>query len=106
MLKRIDTELDPSVPISFVYGNRSWMNPSSGEKVRELRLQSYVRVYRIVRAGHHVHADKPEEFNQAVNNILKIVDRNKDVVNVEQSSRPGSDGGSGPEDDNNEVAST
>lgn len=53
-----------------------------------------------------MHADKPEEFNQAVNNILKIVDRNKDVVNVEQSSRPGSDGGSGPEDDNNEVAST
>ena len=105
MLKRIDSELDPSVPISFVYGNRSWMDPSSGEKVRELRPQSYVRVYRIARAGHHVHADKPEEFNQAVNNILKIVDRNKDmIVNVEQSS--GSERGSGPEDDNNEIAST
>ena len=104
MLKRIDTELDPSVPISFVYGNRSWMDPSSGEKVRELRPQSYVRVYRIARAGHHVHADRPEEFNQAVNNILKIVDRNKDIVNVERSS--GSEGGSGPEEDNNEVAST
>ena len=104
MLKRIDSELDPSVPISFVYGNRSWMDPSSGEKVRELRPQSYVRVYRIARAGHHVHADKPEEFNQAVNNILKIVDRNKDmIVNVEQSS--GSERGSGPEDDNNEIAS-
>ncbi len=105
MLKRIDTELDPSIPISFVYGNRSWMDPSSGEKVRELRPQSYVRVYRIVRAGHHVHADKPEEFNQAVNNVLKIVDRNKDTVNVDQRSS-GSEGGSGPEEDTNKVAST
>ena len=102
MLKRIDSELDPSIPISFIYGNRSWMDPSSGEKIRELRTQSYVRVYRIPRAGHHVHADRPEEFNQAVNNVLKIVDWNKDIVNAEQS---GSEAGSGPENDN-EVAST
>lgn len=86
MLKRIDSDLDPSVPISFVYGNRSWMDPSTGEKVRELRPHSYVRVYRIARAGHHIHADQPEEFNQTINRVLKIVDRSKDVVNVEQSS--------------------
>ena len=85
MLKRIDSGLDPSVPISFIYGNRSWMDPLSGERVRELRPQSYVRVYRIPRAGHHVHADKPEEFNQAVNNVLKIVDRRKDVMSNERS---------------------
>ena len=86
MLKRIDSGLDPSVPISFIYGNRSWMDPSSGEKVRELRPLSYVRIYRIARAGHHVHADRPEEFNQTVNNVLKIVDRNKDLVNDERSA--------------------
>lgn len=90
MLKRIDSGLDSSVPISFIYGNRSWMDPSSGEKVRELRPLSYVRVYRIARAGHHVHADRPEEFNQAVNNVLKIVDRNKDLVNGEHQSASGS----------------
>ena len=99
----MDSELDSSIPVSFIYGNRSWMDPSSGEKVRELRPQSYVRVYRIARAGHHVHADRPEEFNQVVNNVLKIVDRNKDIMNVERSSS--SEGGSGLEDDN-EVAST
>ena len=103
MLKRIDSELDSSIPVSFIYGNRSWMDPSSGEKVRELRPQSYVRIYRIARAGHHVHADRPEEFNQVVNNVLKIVDRNKDIMNIEQSSS--SEGSSGLEDDN-EVAST
>ena len=93
MLNRIDPELDPSVPISFIYGNRSWMDPSTGEKVRELRTLSYVRVYRIARAGHHVHADKPEEFNQAVNNVLKIVDRNKDIVIVERSTTSESESG-------------
>ena len=97
MLNRIDPGLDPSVPISFIYGNRSWMDPSTGEKVRELRSLSYVRVYRIARAGHHVHADKPEEFNQAVNNVLKIVDRNKDIVIVERSTTSESE--SGVEDD-------
>lgn len=78
------------------------MDPSSGEKVRELRPHSYVRIYRIARAGHHVHADKPEEFNQAVNNVLKIVDKNKDIVDSEYSSP---EGGSGAED-NSDVAST
>ena len=104
MLKRIDTELNPSVPISFIYGNQSWFDPSSGEKARELRPQSYVRVYRIARAGHHVHADKPEEFNQAVNNVLKIVDRNKDIMKVERSSS--SEGGNGLEDGCNEIPPT
>ena len=85
MLKRIDLELDPSIPITFINGNQSWIDPSSGEKVRKLRPLSYVRVYRIAKAGHHVHADKTEEFNQAVNNALKIVDRNKDIVIVERS---------------------
>ena len=97
MLKRIDTELDPSVPITFIYGNRSWMDPSTGEKVRELRPNSYVRVYRIARTGHHAHAEKFEEFNQITNRVLNIVDRQRDMVAVVE--RASSESESGVEDD-------
>ena len=78
---------------------------TSGEKVRELRPLSYVRVYRIARAGHHVHADKSEDFNRMVNKIFKIVDREKDLISSERSTSGSEEGGSGS-DENGEVTQT
>ena len=43
MIKRV-TEIDPSIPISMIYGSRSWMDSNMGYEVKYLRNQSFVDV--------------------------------------------------------------
>ena len=80
MINRISPPgLPVSVPLTLVYGARSWMDNSTGEKVKELRPHSYVQVHYVRRAGHHVHADQPEAFNSVVKEVCCLVDQNEDV---------------------------
>ncbi|XP_067870251.1 (Lyso)-N-acylphosphatidylethanolamine lipase-like isoform X1 [Heterodontus francisci] len=72
MLGRIHL-IPKEVPITLIYGSRSWIEPSSGEKVKNLRPDSYVQTMAIEGASHHVYADRPEEFNTAVLNICDSV---------------------------------
>jgi abhydrolase domain-containing protein 4 len=65
MINRIN-EMRCDVPITLIYGSRSWVDNSSGEVIKKLRPHSYVKSYVINQAGHHVYADKPEEFNSIV----------------------------------------
>lgn len=85
MLPRIISDLPPSVPISLIYGVRSWMDSSTGKKVIEARPSSYVDVHYIKRAGHHVHAEQPEEFNRVVNHICAAVDSNQDLEPISRT---------------------
>lgn len=64
------------------------MDSSTGERIREARAESYVCVHNIKRAGHHVHAEQPDEFNRVVNHICSTVDCDGDSgpVAVEQRS--------------------
>lgn len=73
MLKRV-TELDRLVPITFIYGSRSWMDMSSGTTTRILRPDSYVDVKIIEGAGHQVYAQAASEFNAYVNLVAHRVD--------------------------------
>ena len=61
------------------------MDSSTGERIRELRPQSYVQVHYVRRAGHHVHADQPEAFNSVVREVCYLVDRNEDTEPCLQS---------------------
>eukprot|EP00731_Ephydatia_muelleri_P025949 Em0018g49a len=88
MLERIGTQLDPLVPITMVYGLRSWMDSSAGQKVNDLRPFSYVSLYHVRRAGHHVHADQPEEFNDILKEVYSVVDSDQDRTSVDQSTLP------------------
>ena len=81
MANRLDKELDPAVPMSLIYGENSWMFKLSEAEIHELRPNSYVKVHEIPKAGHHIHADQPESFNDTVNSILEMVDQNKDERN-------------------------
>ncbi|XP_065166576.1 (Lyso)-N-acylphosphatidylethanolamine lipase isoform X3 [Atheta coriaria] len=65
MVNRIE-QLDKTVPITLVYGSRSWVDNSAGEIIKEKRHDSEVNLQVIVGAGHHVYADKPEVFNEYV----------------------------------------
>ncbi|XP_071505196.1 (Lyso)-N-acylphosphatidylethanolamine lipase-like [Diadema antillarum] len=72
MIKRVG-DIPADLPISMVFGSRSWMDFSIGKEVRKLRSRSRVDVQIIKGAGHHVYADKFWEVNPLVNNFCKHV---------------------------------
>ncbi|KAJ8682055.1 hypothetical protein QAD02_017847 [Eretmocerus hayati] len=74
MVKRIE-ELDPNVPITLLYGNRSWVDHSPGEHIKQVRPTSYVNVQTITGAGHHVYLDKSEIFNKYVLEACSLSDK-------------------------------
>ncbi|XP_055596227.1 (Lyso)-N-acylphosphatidylethanolamine lipase [Uranotaenia lowii] len=67
-------ELKSSVPITFLYGARSWIDNRPGDVIRELRQHSYVKIHSIPQAGHHVYADDAETFNRLVNEACATCD--------------------------------
>ncbi|XP_017779676.1 PREDICTED: protein ABHD4 isoform X2 [Nicrophorus vespilloides] len=73
MVNRIDG-LAPEVPITLLYGSRSWVDNSAGEIIREKRKTSDVNLQVIVGAGHHVYADRPDTFNKYVNDACDAAD--------------------------------
>jgi len=74
MILRI-TDLEKSIPITLVYGSRSWIDSSTGQNVKYLRPESYVDVQIIQGAGHHVFADRCEQFNSLINEVCDLVDK-------------------------------
>ncbi|RZF38983.1 hypothetical protein LSTR_LSTR003726 [Laodelphax striatellus] len=74
MLKRIHL-LHKQVPVTLLYGGRSWIDNSAGEKIRERRKEGYVNVQMIPGAGHHVYADKCDVFNKYVNEACATFDK-------------------------------
>ncbi|XP_044747235.1 (Lyso)-N-acylphosphatidylethanolamine lipase isoform X1 [Coccinella septempunctata] len=73
MVKRID-QLKEDVPITLLYGSRSWVDHSATSVIKEKRYNSYFRLKVIPGAGHHVYADKPEIFNQIVLDCCRVAD--------------------------------
>ena len=90
MLHRITADLNPNLPVSIIYGSRSWvyrLDTSVMEQFSEARPEdSYVGTYLVDEATHHVHADKPEQFNETVREILEIVDSSADITPHRRSS--------------------
>ena len=70
--------LDPRVPVSFVYGKRSWIDANSGFEVQSQRPNCYVKVETVPAAGHHVYADNHEAFNLVMKEISDNIDADKD----------------------------
>ncbi|XP_029499007.2 (Lyso)-N-acylphosphatidylethanolamine lipase [Oncorhynchus nerka] len=73
MLQRVHL-LPPSMPLTMLYGSRSWVDSASGDKVAQIRVQTATRTVMIEDASHHVYADQPMEFNRVVQNICNDVD--------------------------------
>ncbi|XP_047117033.1 1-acylglycerol-3-phosphate O-acyltransferase ABHD5-like [Schistocerca piceifrons] len=74
MIQRIHS-LPPEIPITIIYGSRSWVQNTPGETIQQARTNSYVNVQVITGAGHHVYADKSETFNQHVLEACELSDR-------------------------------
>lgn len=74
MIHRV-TNIPDHVPITMIYGAKSWMDSNTGNLVKYLRNTSYVDVQVVKGAGHHVYADQPAPFNTLVAQICDMVDR-------------------------------
>ncbi|KAI5753134.1 hypothetical protein M8J77_023812 [Diaphorina citri] len=80
MLHRVD-QLAAHVPVTVIYGSRSWVDNSSGDKIKEARSQnSFVQVKSVTGAGHHVYADRADVFNKMVNDTCTLSDEKLDIV--------------------------
>lgn len=64
-------ELPADIPISMIYGSRSWMDFTGGNLVKQLRRNSRVDVRIIKGADHHVYADKSGQLNTLINTLCK-----------------------------------
>ncbi|XP_004474634.1 (Lyso)-N-acylphosphatidylethanolamine lipase isoform X1 [Dasypus novemcinctus] len=73
MLERIHL-IRKEVPITMIYGANTWIDTSTGKKVKMQRPDSYVRDLEIEGASHHVYADQPHIFNAVVEEICDSVD--------------------------------
>ncbi|KJH51133.1 hydrolase, alpha/beta domain protein [Dictyocaulus viviparus] len=68
MIKRFH-KIDNLVPVTFLYGSRSWIDPSPAFDIKSKR-DGYTDVKIIQGAGHHVYADVPIAFNEVVLSIV------------------------------------
>ena len=59
-------DLDEQVSLTFIYGSRSWIEKAPGEFLRDCMAPGRVTVNIILNSGHHVYADKYDEFNKLV----------------------------------------
>ncbi|KAK0166255.1 hypothetical protein PV328_004692 [Microctonus aethiopoides] len=73
MVRRID-QMNEDIPITLIYGSRSWVDNSAGDTFVKKRINSYVNVQIISGAGHHVYADKSEIFNKHVLDACELSD--------------------------------
>ncbi|XP_076478426.1 pummelig isoform X4 [Bombus vancouverensis nearcticus] len=73
IVRRMD-KLSPDIPITLLYGSRSWVDNSSWETLKQARALSYINVQAITGAGHHVYADKSEIFNKYVLEACNLSD--------------------------------
>ena len=88
MIYRIGN-IDRNVPITMIYGSRSWIDSTSGRETKERRSGCYVDVQVITGAGHHVYVDKPNKFNELVEKVCQNEDGGG-VESVEEISESSS----------------
>lgn len=74
IINRLDS-LQKEVPITLIYGSRSWVDRDPGFQIQYSRQDSYVDVQILQGAGHHVYADRAERFNGIVNRVGEFTDR-------------------------------
>jgi len=58
-------QMDPYVPVSVIYGKKTWMDSDAFLKTMH-KIPSKVEVVFIPKAGHHVYIDNQSMFNEAI----------------------------------------
>jgi len=63
LIDRLPT-LDTRIPVSFIYGIDSWMNPLCGVQLKEAMTEHETDYVALTNAGHHVYIDQWMDFNR------------------------------------------
>lgn len=66
-------QIQKNIPITFLYGAKSWMNNCYGPIIKESRPDSYTHIENIEHAGHHVYSDNSVDFNQFVLDACQVL---------------------------------
>lgn len=69
-------DIHKDIPITFVYGQLSWIDSSPGYKIKLSRPNSYTHVEIVDGAGHKVFSDDEITFNSIVLNACQILKSN------------------------------
>ncbi|KAJ6648593.1 (Lyso)-N-acylphosphatidylethanolamine lipase [Pseudolycoriella hygida] len=70
---RVLIGMQDDIPITFLYGEKSWMDNKYGEIIKAARPNSYTQIEIVPYAGHHVYSDNALDFNQFVNEACKVL---------------------------------
>lgn len=73
MAERLLTGMAADIPITFLYGAKSWMNNTYGVIIQDARTDSYTHIEDVAFAGHHVYSDNALDFNQFVIDACQIL---------------------------------
>ena len=71
--------INAKVKVAMLFGSNSWIDNSVTEEMGEECPEQF-SVYTI-RAGHHVYADSPYQFNTIVKQIFETCDNNESESN-------------------------
>lgn len=66
-------DMDERVDMTFIYGSRSWIEKAPGEFLRDSLTPNRVAVHIIQGSGHHVYADRFNEFNEIVSDACSKI---------------------------------
>ncbi|CAN8024205.1 unnamed protein product [Ixodes persulcatus] len=66
--------LDPKVPVTFLYGDRTFITRSPAKYIKKNRSAGYVDIQVLKECGHNVHMDQPDQFNDIVNKVCDLAD--------------------------------
>lgn len=74
MGERVLSDMSSDIPLTFLYGEKSWMDNKYGKIIKEARPNScYTEIVIIPFAGHHIYSDNALDFNLSVNEACKIL---------------------------------
>lgn len=72
--ERMKEKLCEKIPVSFFYGELTWMSKKFGPSLKAHRGDnSYTFVKIFEDSGHHIYLDKAGEFNESVREACKIL---------------------------------
>lgn len=70
MVKRMK-DLSPDIPLTMIFGEKSFVDRVDEDVVREARPNSYLK-YQTLNCGHEVYAECSEEFNELISEACKV----------------------------------
>jgi abhydrolase domain-containing protein 5 len=73
IIDRMIENLHIDIPLTFVYGAKSWLDFNYGAQIKESRPNSYTHIEVISSAGHKVFSDDEVLFNSIVLEACKVL---------------------------------